>query len=66
MALKLMGWLLFIVTLMAPGISSASPQAPLLDDRQTRIDAWPAVQVLADPGLAWTLDDVLAELAPQS
>ena len=53
---------LFLLVLAAswPALQAAA-QAPLvLDEQSGRIQAWPAVSVLADPGRQMTLDDVRA------
>lgn len=60
-----LAWLQLIWLLLgATAVLAAAPApagAPLaLDDRVARVDAWPALRVLADPDGHWTFDDALA------
>jgi diguanylate cyclase (GGDEF)-like protein len=51
---------LLVVAALAPTLHAAA-QAPLrLDEAAGRVQAWPAVTVLADPGKQMTLDEVRA------
>ena len=41
--------------------SPAAGSALRLDDRQSSVQAWPAITMLVDPSHGWQLDDVLAQ-----
>ncbi len=46
-----------------PASTATATQSLVLDDARARIDAWPAVTVLGDPGKQMTLDDARAQRA---
>jgi diguanylate cyclase (GGDEF)-like protein len=54
---------MLLAVLLAMGLpqpARAQPAALVLNESTPVVDAWPAVMLLADPGRAMTLDDVLA------
>ena len=60
--LMLLRLALLLLALM-PALSSAAPGPLVLEDRLGRVDAWPAVTILSDPGGALRAEDALAAAA---
>jgi diguanylate cyclase (GGDEF)-like protein len=52
--------LLLLLLGLAPASAATAPQPLVIDDARPRIEAWPAVTVLSDPGLAMDLAQVQA------
>ena len=50
-----------LLLLLTATLALATPPAVYLADGQDRIEVWPSVRVLADPGKQWRIQDVLAQ-----
>ncbi|NML60142.1 response regulator [Massilia sp. RP-1-19] len=55
--------LALLLLVLIPGLSLAAPGPLVLEDRLGRVDAWPAVTVLSDPGGTLRAEEALAAAA---
>ena len=55
--------LALLLLALAPALATAAPRPLVLEDRLGRVDAWPAVTVLDDPGGKLRAADALAAAA---